>query len=235
MTQDLLWEPLLVEEIVRHEVESRPSLRLRYRQALDETYRGDASRRLMAAHHVHQAFFAELDWPAFFRSLLAPLFPRVTSAGIFRTDRNEGCFIDDQRRLQIRLRPERFSGDRENLRRYLRHELAHVEDILDPAFGYRIEPLDEPTRKRYARLWCDSIDARRRGEALEPVTHAGLLQRARSMGRPKCPLCALPTVQWASPTPSIVERIRLEYMNWSPEQGVCERCAEWAELTLPRR
>jgi hypothetical protein len=46
----------------------------------------------------------------------------------------------------------------------LRHELAHLEDILDPAFGYTESPLAGPdaiiVRQRYSVLWSIACAAR---------------------------------------------------------------------------
>jgi hypothetical protein len=231
---EVLFEPSLVEEVVRRAVDSRPghdSLARRHRAMLDDTYALDGPARLAAAQRANLGVFIELGWRDFFVSALGALLPRVSAAGVSRADRNEGCYIDGKRRLQVRLRPSRFEGDRAVLARYLRHECEHVFDILDPAFGYRDEVIDEPTRERYAKLWCAAIEARLRGEAAEPMTHAALLQRARAMLRPKCSLCDLPAAEWVEPAGRAVDRIRKEYPQWTPGQRVCERCVEWAEVT----
>jgi hypothetical protein len=154
----------------------------------------------------------------------------VSASGVTGANRDEGCYVDPRRRLQVRLNPVRFA-DRDALRRYLRHEVQHAADILDPSFAYREESLDEPTRRRYAALWCASIEERLAGAALEPATHPGLLQRARAMARPKCPLCSLPTADWASPRPETNAWLRHAFPEWSPDQGLCGRCLEWAEVS----
>jgi hypothetical protein len=75
--------------------------------------------------------------------------------------------------LGIRIQPARFL-DRPLLRRWLRHELWHVRDMLDPGFHYVREELTGAERlpqrviqDRFATLWSLSIDAR--------VERAGLL------------------------------------------------------------
>jgi hypothetical protein len=72
-----------------------------------------------------------------------------------------------QRSAVVALRPELFEREPE-LRTYMRHEFTHLNDMLDPAFGY--EPaLDLPglngaqqrlARERYRLLWDITIDGR---------------------------------------------------------------------------
>jgi hypothetical protein len=69
--------------------------------------------------------------------------------------------------LGIRIQPTRFL-DRPHLRRWLRHELWHVCDMLNPAFEYTREDLASGAERlpqrviqdRFATLWSLSIDAR---------------------------------------------------------------------------
>jgi hypothetical protein len=76
--------------------------------------------------------------------------------------------------LGISIQPARFL-DRPLLRRWLRHELWHVRDMLDPAFQYTRQDLASGAERlpqrvvqdRFATLWSLSIDAR--------VERAGLL------------------------------------------------------------
>lgn len=72
-----------------------------------------------------------------------------------------------RRTLRILLRPESLL-EREALTRFLRHELLHIADMLDPAFGY--EPslpaaeggptYDTLITHRYRVLWDVTIDGR---------------------------------------------------------------------------
>jgi hypothetical protein len=74
----------------------------------------------------------------------------------------------------LRLRPERFAAPAQLLE-FLRRELLHIADMLDPAFGYQptlpfsdAGPMYERLlRDRYRVLWDTSIDGRlvRRGWA----------------------------------------------------------------------
>jgi hypothetical protein len=79
--------------------------------------------------------------------------------------------------LGISIQPSRLL-DRPLLRRWLRHELWHIRDMLDPAFEYHREDLTPASgpgerlpqrvvQDRYSLLWSLSIDAR--------IERAGLL------------------------------------------------------------
>jgi hypothetical protein len=69
--------------------------------------------------------------------------------------------------LVLRLRPQSLL-DHESLRALLRHELMHVADMLDPAFGYEraLPPsdggpsADNLLRDRYRVVWDATIDGR---------------------------------------------------------------------------
>lgn len=69
--------------------------------------------------------------------------------------------------LVLRLRPESLL-DQDSLRALLRHELMHVADMLDPAFGYEraLPPsdggpsADNILRDRYRVVWDATIDGR---------------------------------------------------------------------------
>jgi hypothetical protein len=234
---DIAFDPPTVEEIVRHEMERRPAgepLRGEYRLRLDETYGLQGFPRARAAQAVHLEFFRRLGWEGFFVEALRVLLPRVAATGVIRADRDEGCYVDSQRRLQVRLRRSRFE-DRAALARWMRHEVVHASDMLDPDFGYREEDVGEPTRKRYGALWCASIEERLKGTGAESVTHDGLMQRARVLARPRCPICEFPSVNWGTPSGELVSFLRSEFPGWDPGKGLCDRCVEWAQVRFSGR
>jgi hypothetical protein len=76
----------------------------------------------------------------------------------------------------VALRPERLREDTE-LAPFMRHELAHLHDMVDPAFGYLPElALSGPSlsqqrlaRERYRLLWDVSIDGRLTGRGCQTV------------------------------------------------------------------
>ena len=67
----------------------------------------------------------------------------------------------------VAMRPERLEREAE-LASFLRHELTHLHDMIDPAFGYVPDlPVQGPSlnqqrlaRERYRSLWDVSIDGR---------------------------------------------------------------------------
>lgn len=99
------------------------------------------------------------------RCILAPAFcARDECAELYGTASNPCAGLPT---VTIRLRPESFVRP-DDITRLLRHELMHINDMLDPAFGYDPSPaqfLDDdglPTliRDRYRVLWDTYIDGR---------------------------------------------------------------------------
>ncbi len=88
----------------------------------------------------------------------------------------------------------------------------------------RLWAWDRPT---HPDLWAMAQDPRRvlawaQGSA-EAVRSTVPL---RLPGDP-CPLCRFPTYRWVeAPSPEAVARIRADFPDWDPAQGLCERCAE---------
>ena len=80
-------------------------------------------------------------------------------------DKVEACFT--LRHGVVALRPERFERA-DALGDFLRHELTHLHDMVDPAFGYSPEigsggfntAQQRLTRERYRLLWDITIDGR---------------------------------------------------------------------------
>ncbi len=76
----------------------------------------------------------------------------------------------------LAVRPESFELE-ETLRGTLRHELSHLRDMLDPAFGYSptidlpgLRPAQQRlARERYRILWALTIDARWEAQGKPPV------------------------------------------------------------------
>lgn len=57
---------------------------------------------------------------------------------IKRSDSEEGSFLrGDKSSIGIKILPERFL-EISDLKRFLRHELMHLHDMLDEEFGYSI-------------------------------------------------------------------------------------------------
>lgn len=224
----------LVSKVVDRAMERRSGgdpLREEYRTRLEGLYTLDRKARAQALDLVQREIFERLGWPTFFEELLEDFRGRVPLARIGASEQEEGCFIGERGDLVVRLSPRRFDS-RLVLRLYLDHELLHAKDLLDPEFGYRPEPMDPATRARYVRFWCDSVEARLRGEGSGRVTHAELLARARA-GTTRCPLCRLPAALLCRVQEPWAQRLREAEPGWDPLEGVCERCLEWARLSRP--
>lgn len=96
---------------------------------------------------------------------------------------------------------------------------------FDKAFGFLPAPRGSVV---FEGLWDGTIG-----------THAGLVRIAvdpRGLGASReivpgapCPLCGFPAFAWARAAalrPEAVERIRVEFAEWRPEDPICARCGE---------
>ena len=103
-----------------------------------------------------------------------PLMPESLNILAFRKSRgrnDEGTelYVNEahERSGVVAMRPERLVQD-PRLGAFLRHELTHLHDMVDPAFGYLPELPDSGpflnqqrlARERYRMLWDVSIDGR---------------------------------------------------------------------------
>jgi hypothetical protein len=174
----LLFAPDLVEEAV---LLAEPLLALAdrraFRRSRDPLYDvADGQLRENRFDALHREWFDRLELGCvveeIVREHLTPGEARILRA---QSRREEGADLVDQVQsrasgaapvLVIRLRPTTIL-DHEATRALLRHELMHVQDMLDPAFGYQralpsdIGALTEITlRDRYRVLWDATIDGR---------------------------------------------------------------------------
>ncbi len=196
----VVYDARLVEEAVLLAVRARPSAEQRrfhrQRDAAYEVFDPDARDR--AFGQIHQRWFVQLalGWPlqralADTNMVLTHVSECRVTAAVSRTDEVADLFDwshpggvgdtirdgdpslpDDRQVILVRLCPESFLEPRALLR-FLRHELLHVADMLDPSFGYRKQlpvsdtgpSYDNILRHRYRVVWDTSIDGRllRRG------------------------------------------------------------------------
>jgi hypothetical protein len=175
------WSPDLVEEAV---LASEPWMtgteRSAFRRERDRVYEiGDADLRERRFQAVHQRWFTQLALDREIERAIDDTLERspVEEARLLRAiaRRDEGADLVDSLTagsravlpvLVIRLRPGALL-DPSAMRQFLDHELMHVRDILDPAFGYERTvawgdgPLPETAfRERYRVLWDVAIDGR---------------------------------------------------------------------------
>jgi len=176
------WDPCLVEEAVLRFAETRhvPGFRGQ-RNRLYEIQ--DPEQREAAFRQFHSDWFERLDlgkgiWQALREQPLIPMRTRTCIVVHARGSRDEGAdlFVSpdgkgtgqtEGRTVAIRLDPQRMLEE-ERLLAFLRHELFHIADMLDPGFGYEPRlPTGElgPTHERllqdrYRVLWDIYIDGR---------------------------------------------------------------------------
>ncbi len=199
-------DPRLVEDVVfleahRREAAGDGALALAVHAQADRLYEQawpDNDARDLAFRDVHAAFFRDLGFEraitevlagyALLRaglaqlSLLLALRRRDESAELFVRP-EEGDPARPHRTAVVHVRAETVL-DADRLRSWLRRELHHVQDMVDPAFGYRPslgEVGDSPgradlVRDRYRVLWDAWIDARLGGEQAAAI--AGEMARA---------------------------------------------------------
>ena len=172
------YAPELVEEVVFQEIQRRKEkedLRLfrDYHKSADRIYDDfPVNQRVVAFDQLHKEFFVKLGFGNLIYQALAE-FPMLTTkeqifVGKALSQKEEGADLGkDGKGVGIKLRTERFF-DLPTLQRYLRHELMHITDLLDEAFGYEyharlnaVSPTEENIiRERYRVLWDISIDSR---------------------------------------------------------------------------
>lgn len=151
-----------------------------YRRRLDTLYDlAPGSRERERGFRVlHAAWFEALGLEARVRDRVDEVPALARHCGRLLVDkaltaRHEGAELfvrpDGDGRVRtavVRLRPE-FLGDEARVTPFLRRELRHLADMVDPAFGYRptVEVDVEPAkanllRDRYAVAWNASVDGR---------------------------------------------------------------------------
>jgi hypothetical protein len=193
------YEPRLVEEAVLRGVAGRPE-EGEFRRARDLLYEvGDPDERDQAFCAFHGRWFQRLGMCQPLEEALgerAVLGEQVRRCAVVRARnrKEEGAelFVSPDpaigRSIGLQLRPESFLAPAQLLG-LLRHELLHLADMLDPAFGYQPElaiPEEGLARRlvqdRYRALWDTAIDGRllREGRAPGQVRQRRLLDFARA-------------------------------------------------------
>ncbi len=183
----LIYQPALVEEAVFLALMNHPDAERFERERVRLYELKDAEARDLAFQDFHWKWFSDLglddpivkavgEQPILESSVkhcLAAQAPgkREESAELF-VSHDEKLSAEERRTVSIFLRPESLL-DPSALLTFLRHELTHITDMLDPAFGY--EPALPPAeggpthdrllKDRYRCLWDATIDGRmvRRG------------------------------------------------------------------------
>ena len=179
-----------------------------FRRARNLAYQiADADERESAFREVHREWFAKMGLEGAIEQAIASrpeLLTRLSHCRVLRAVRqqDEGADLFDRAvqasdadrlpLLVITLRPALLL-DRPSLSRLLGHELMHISDMLDPAFGYRRAlpssddgpSADNIVRDRYRVLWDVTIDGRI-ARAGFPI-HEMRMLRSREMEKRRSP------------------------------------------------
>ena len=141
----------------------------------------DPDERNAAFFKLHLEWFREWGLEMLLTGVLReyPLLPKTLKLLAFRkphgrNDEGAELYVSEagDRNGVVAMRPDRFEQEAD-LGSFLRHELMHLHDMVDPGFGYRPElavPSASPNqyrsaRERYRLLWDISIEGR--------LNHAG--------------------------------------------------------------
>ena len=183
----LRYQPALVEEAVFLALMNHPDAERFERERVRLYELKDTEARDLAFQDFHWKWFSHLgleepivqalsEQPlvesSVQRCLAAPAPGKREEAAELFVSHDERLSAEERRTVSIFLRPESLL-DPSALLTFLRHELTHITDMLDPAFGY--EPALPPAeggpthdrllKERYRCLWDATIDGRmaRRG------------------------------------------------------------------------
>jgi hypothetical protein len=181
----LLFDEDLVEGAVLDHARTAHSLQVRrFHREREKVYAiADPDARNAAFFRLHLDWFREWGMESFLRERTASFchFENNLKALAFRKARNKTeeaseLYVnrDGERHGMVALRPERFAK-RSSLVPFLNHELMHLNDMVDPKFGYSPEiaalaqsPSQQRLlRERYRLLWDITIDGRLVGAGLE--------------------------------------------------------------------
>jgi hypothetical protein len=199
------YDARLVEESVMRALHGRPEERA-FRRERDRLYEIDeGEEREVAFRRLHAAWFVQLSLDRPIRQALdeRPLLKtsvRRCAVTAARSKKDEGADLfvapaeggrneADRRSIGVQVRPESLL-EPDRLLGFLRHEFLHVDDMLDPRFGYEpslprseVGPThDRLLQDRYRALWDATIDGRlsKADMAYASVRERGLLDFARA-------------------------------------------------------
>jgi hypothetical protein len=164
----------LQEAVVLRELDRRARANDRaaadaYRTAADRIYARceDAESRRAAFQALHARIFDEMACGRSIVEALDRLGLRFEAVYVTRawSPTDEAASLgSDRKTLGIRLMVDRFGAP--HFHRFLEHELGHVIDMLDPAFGYGVAQVAglpaarRQTEERFSLLWDCVVDGR---------------------------------------------------------------------------
>lgn len=183
---NILYDPYMVEEIVfskLREIEGTGNMELyeQYHNLSDRIYElDDEDERSDGFVELNKEFFNTLgfsevvrgvvnEFPEFHEKIEEIHIRKPTTMIEVGSD-----LVDERRKAVIRLFPEQFM-DITHLRKFIRHELMHVVDMLGEKFGYKEGklaklPVEETiVREKYKLFWDIFIDSRLEKRGKETV------------------------------------------------------------------
>jgi hypothetical protein len=194
------YDPQLVEETVHRLASEDPERWRVYRRRIDPLYeRADRDAALAAAMLDLFRRWGPARWCEEALALIEGVDGALVARPRRPGDEGADLLVGAHRTVLVRLDGERLL-EPQALRVFLRHELRHVADMLDPSFGYRPDlgapgrtrAEKELVRSRYRVLWNLAIDAveaspvppaARRRETERAFAALDAEQRARLMAR----------------------------------------------------
>ncbi|HYV43234.1 MAG TPA: hypothetical protein VFA20_00175 [Myxococcaceae bacterium] len=174
-------EPELVSEAVRERLRGADASR--YSAEAEPAYRLPMDAREAAFAELDLRYFRKLGLAGELLEALEPFRTRLEARRLLvvraPSPSEEGADlarIDGAEVIRLALLTRRL-GEPESLRRFVAHELVHVEDMLDPGFSYRpSRPMPgtcrserDLARERFRILWGASADARLMERGLAPL------------------------------------------------------------------
>jgi len=177
------YQPQLVESAVLHVINGY-SEEHRFREVRNKIYEmNNPDAQEAAFQSLHQNWFNRLDfgqpllevldaWPILKNNtqrciVLKAQSEKSIGAELYVADTNGSSHTRDIRTILIQLSPGMFRST-DALLTFLRHELMHIVDMVNPDFEYHPEfaqteaglPYDPMLQKRYEVLWNITIDGR---------------------------------------------------------------------------
>lgn len=179
-----LVEDLIIKEVARQEQTLETGRYKKYHRLTNSIYkRASIKERDKEFKKLHKELFVEWGFSDLIMEAIKehPLLLRevkTVMVSVALTTHEEGADLSpqDTSNLGVKLMAERFFEPL-ILKRLLRHELTHISDLLDEAFGYQgardfksSSPAEENiVRTRYRLLWDIYVDSRLTREGRETI------------------------------------------------------------------
>ena len=233
----IIIHPEFIERAVFHAVRADGDLQRRYQRAFSACYDApDAGQRDRDFRNLHETWFRELGLherlesrTAAFANILARAERLVVfQAPVARRQSAELFGAPGRYTVVVTICLETLL-DETAFDAWIRHELLHIDDMLDPAFCYDTNARPEQRhpaggglfRDRYALLWAISIDARLHhdDQQAEAVRHRRTreLMQAYGMADESAAKAALDDlwIRFAAARPTHLQLLEMTGFSWT--------------------